>query len=124
MKSILYAIFFLLLPNYIYADSAIFFDSLPDAVALSENINKPVLVIFGHQNCLACSTMKIDLDQNPTLLDNLIICYIDMEVNKELAQEYRVRAIPDYFILQNNIEIKRRVGYKNIRSFKKWINDK
>ena len=51
----------------------------------------------------------------------MIIAYIDIDNHKDVDKEYRVRSIPDYFIMQHNIELKRRVGYNNYTEFRTWL---
>lgn len=105
-----------------YADQAIYVDTLEDAIAMSEDTNKDVLLIFGAEWCGACGKLKTDLLNNPQMSDNLIICYVNIDKNQNLATEYRVRTIPHYILIRNKIEIKKEKGYINPERFIRWRN--
>jgi hypothetical protein len=66
--------------------------------------------------------MKKDIDQNIKDFDTYIICYVNTEKRSDLTKEYQVKTIPDYFVLKNNIESKRKVGYSNYHNFTDWLN--
>lgn len=102
----------------------IYVSNMLDAIALSDDIGVDVLVIFTAGWCGACQVMKTDIvNDGSNTLANHIICYVDYDDNTSLVKEYRVKKIPDYFILRKRKEIKRRVGYKNFTDFKKWIEN-
>ncbi len=102
-------------------NQVIIVDHFLDAIALSEETEKPILVIFTGDNCKFCDIMKNDLSKHSKILDGYVLCYIDYS-NTELVNEYKVKLIPDYFVLDDKIEIKRKVGYKNIEDFKIWLS--
>lgn len=116
-------LFILFYNNNILCEDAIFTNNLLDSIALSESSNKEVLVIFTASWCKYCSIMKKDLENNKDILDNKIICYINFDENQDLVRTYNVKTIPDYFILKNKIETKRKVGYTNKVAFIKWIKN-
>lgn len=102
---------------------AIYVHDLLDAIALSETIDKDIIVIFTAEWCYHCVRMKNDIIQNPEMIEDKIICYIDKDNAKDLVKEYKVKTIPDYFILRDKIELGRTVGYQNKDQFKKWITN-
>jgi len=101
----------------------VFTDNLLDAIALSESSEKDILVVFSAEWCKFCKILEKDIVQNPAAFDNLVICYVDIDNNKDLAKIYNVGKIPDYFILHNKIETKRRVGYKNKQDLVEWLHN-
>jgi thioredoxin-related protein len=103
------------------AEDAVYSTNLLDSIALSESSDKDILVIFTASWCKYCSIMKKDLEEDQGLLDNKIVCYVDFDSNPDLVKTYRVKTIPDYFILKNKIEIKRKVGYTGKNNFVKWF---
>lgn len=103
------------------AEPSVYTTSLLDAIAESESSKKEVLVVFTAPWCKYCAVLKNDLDNNSGLLENKVVCYVDYDQNPDLVKEYKVRIIPDCFILKNRIEIKRKVGYINLRDFEKWL---
>jgi thioredoxin-like negative regulator of GroEL len=53
----------------------------------------------------------------------MIVAYIDIDKHPDVAKEYMVRTIPDYFIMKDRIEIKRQVGYNGYKKFIRWFNE-
>jgi len=47
----------------------------------------------------------------------------DIEENEDLAVNYGVRGVPTLVMLDENIEIKRSVGYKTTKELEEWLND-
>ena len=98
--------------------------NLIDAVALAENTDSDILVIFTADWCGACQKMKKDIETDESgTLSKHIVCYIDYDNNKQLVREYNVKKIPHYFILRKRKEIKKQTGYKNFPHFRKWVKD-
>lgn len=120
MYKIIVVFLMIITQPFAFADDPIFVYDLLDAIAISEQSKKPILVIFTAQWCKNCIIMKDDILQHKVGND-MIIAYIDIDNHKDVAKEYRVRSIPDYFIMQNNIELKRRVGYNNYTEFRTWL---
>jgi thioredoxin 1 len=125
MIKILYSLIFFIitLSNTGLCDSFYIYDSLEDAVIISQNTKQPILVVFTADWCKFCNVMKKDIEDNITDFDDYIICYVNSEKRSDLAKEYRVKTIPDYFVLKNNIEIKRKVGYSNYMNLTQWLNN-
>lgn len=96
--------------------------NLSDAVALSEDTQMPLLLVFGADWCQHCNNLKRDLNSPEFAgsLDNYIICYINIDKNPDLKKEYRVRTLPDSRIIRNKIEQSIIVGYER-NKYKKWI---
>jgi thioredoxin-related protein len=102
--------------------SPVYVSNLLDAVALAENNNSDILVIFTADWCVACQKMKKDIETDISeTLSKHIVCYIEYDHNKDLVREYNVKKIPHYFILRKRIEIKKQTGYKNFMNFRKWL---
>lgn len=124
MKLALFSTFALLLSSVIFAgEPPVFVNDMVDALALSENTNKQILVVFTADWCKQCQIMKRDISDNPDMVDNTIVCYLDLDSNKKLANEYQVKFIPDYCILRKRIQIRRQRGYTTREKFIKWFQD-
>jgi thioredoxin-like negative regulator of GroEL len=121
IKSIL-MIAVLLFPNISFASEQTFVNSLEDAVILSENTSMPVLLIFGADWCKNCVSLKQDITKQDiaTVIDGFIICYINIDENKELTKTYQVKNIPNSRIISGGIETNPLVGY-NKQNYKKWL---
>lgn len=113
----------MLIPLTVKAEPVRIVDNIEDAYFLSKDLNKDALIIFTADWCVNCVKMKKDIDNNIDILDNKIVCYVNINTNEYYKHEYKVKNIPDYFLLRDGIELNRKVGYKNITNFKKWIND-
>lgn len=121
---ILYLII-ILFSNHAFCKPPIYInDNLPEALKLSETIKTDVILIFSADWCINCSKMKQDMQKHQAVFDDMIVCIIDIDKNKRLIKEYRVKNIPDCRIIRNNIQIKKRVGYDNIDNFKIWLNER
>jgi thioredoxin-related protein len=120
-KILLFSILVLQSICYGTNDDYVITTNLVDAIALSEQSNQKILVIFTANWCEYCNEMKNDL-QNCQELQGMIVCFVNIDKYPELKQEYRVRSIPDYFILKNKMEIKRQKGYRDKKEFIRWLN--
>lgn len=121
MLKVLTAIFLgLVISSQVLAEGFIL-DSLPEAQKLAEKTKQPVLVIFGADYCVYCEKLKKDI-----LLGNVpeskpyIICYIDIEKEKELKKNYGVSTIPDSRVIVKNAQRSKKVGYLN-KPYREWL---
>lgn len=121
LRNILVMIFFILAQSVCYASNVKFVDNIQDGLALSESSKIDMLVVFTAPWCTHCHRLEKDI-KNKGLDHPLIVCYINYDDHPDLVKEYQVRKIPDYFILRQNIEITRKVGYSNYLEFSQWIN--
>ena len=96
---------------------------LEDAYAEAQNTKQKIVAIFGADWCGFCKQLDKDILDNPTVLDNYIYVYINIDERSDLKKEYNVKNIPDIMILHNGIEKKRKVGYKGLDKLKKWLDE-
>ena len=96
---------------------------LEDAYAEAQNTKQKIVAIFGADWCGFCKQLDKDILDNPTVLDNYIYVYINIDERSDLKKEYDVKNIPDIMILHNGIEKKRKVGYKGLDKLKKWLDE-
>lgn len=99
-------------------------NSIEDAMALSESSKKPVLLIFGSNDCVFCEKLKQDIIRGELTkyIDEYIVCYLDIDKAKKEKQEYKVSLIPDSRILRNKIEKTKIIGYKKSR-YIEWLEN-
>jgi|LakMenEpi03Aug12_release.lakeMendotaPanAssembly.Ray.scaffolds.fasta_scaffold402975_2 thioredoxin-related protein len=121
---LLFLVFCFILANPIsYAqDNPVIVYDLLDAIAMSEESNKQILAIFTADWCKYCDIMRQDMVDN-RIGKGMIVAYIDIDKHPDVAKEYMVRTIPDYFIMKDRIEIKRQVGYNGYKKFIRWFNE-
>lgn len=120
---ILFLIFCILSSSIALCEDTIYLDSLIDAVALSESSKKDILIVFTADWCKYCNKFKKEMRDDSSLKDK-IVCYVDYDSNNDIIKEYRVSTIPDFILLRNKVEVKRKVGYNNKQEFIKWIQKK
>ncbi len=106
------------------AEPPIYTDSLLGAIAESQESKKEILVIFTSTRCKYCNLLKTDLENNPEILENIIVCCINYDQNQDLVKEYGVKSIPDCLLIKNMIEVRRKVGYNNLKDFEIWLKKK
>ena len=124
MKSIFLTLCVCLISAVLIAgEPPVFVHDMLDALALSESSNKQILVVFTADWCKQCQIMKKDISDSPDMVEDTIVCYLDLDTNKELAKEYQVKFIPDYCILRKRIQIRRTRGYTTREKFIKWFQD-
>lgn len=100
----------------------IFITNPDDAFAISQEIKVDVFLIFTADWCPSCQIMKNDIHNNLDQFQNTIICYIDYDEYKDMAKQYQVKTLPDYRLYRNNVEIKKKIGYKSKIELFKWFN--
>lgn len=97
-------------------------ESLDEAMKLSQETKKPLLVVFGADYCVWCEKLKSDLKKG--LLpetDDYIVCYIDLEKHPKYIKEYKIGNIPDSRIIKAETEAKL-IGY-NRTEYRKWLKN-
>jgi len=96
---------------------AIVVSSVEDAERLKEQLGIDAVIIFVADWCGFCKVLKSDLYTDPSITNNKIICYIDYDTNKKLAEKMKVKTIPHSIILGQS---KTFIGYQK-EKYKKWI---
>jgi thioredoxin-related protein len=98
--------------------------SYEDSLKLAKEQNKKVFVLFTADYCSWCEKQKEVLQEGEVLikLKSYVICFVDTQKRKDLAEKFNVKTIPNYFILDQNGEVlKKHVGYKNAKDFSDWL---
>ena len=123
MSKILNAFIFLLLSSQaIYAAPPVFVKTAQEAFILSEEIKVDVYLVFTANWCPSCNVMKNDIHNNLEQFQNVIICYVDYDLNKEMVKQYDVKVLPDSRIYRNKVEIKQKTGYSSLLDLVDWFN--
>ncbi len=124
IKTITLLLAIMLVPQIVLANSQpVYVNNLLDALAEAESSNKDILLVFTAGWCPVCQIMKKEILENPSVVEDKIVCYIEYDLNRDLVNEYQVKIIPDYLIMRDRIEIKRKTKYSNLQNFKKWIEN-
>lgn len=98
--------------------------SYEDSLKLAKDQNKKVFVLFSADYCSWCDKQK-EVLQNGEVLVNLksyVVCFVDTQERKDLAEKFKVKTIPHYIILDQKGEVlKKHVGHKNATDFSDWL---
>ncbi len=87
-------------------------------VSAYENLSNKTLLIFSADWCKYCQVAKNDINNDPELSEtvkNYEIVILDYDVDKDAVRGYNIKTIPAFIVLENNKEIKRKIGYKGGR---------
>jgi thioredoxin-related protein len=122
MKFVICLFIFVFMLNISYSQNFIL-NSLEESVAISEQIDKPVLLILGNESCSFCKKIQKDIFEDKELIqsiDKFIICYIDIDKNPKYKTEYNITIIPHSIILHNNKIISQLKGYEK-QKYLRWL---
>ncbi|NBP03104.1 MAG: thioredoxin [Proteobacteria bacterium] len=74
---------------------------------------------FSASWCGPCKMLTRTL-QN--IITEIEIEEVDVDQNRELAQQYRIRGVPTLVMLEDDVEIKRNTGVLSKEQLDEWIN--
>lgn len=85
---------------------------------------KPDLLIFSATWCGPCQQLKKTIEANPQLVDAYEVYLIDVDEEKEMAQQYGVKSLPTLIILQPNGKLRRKSGFSGVADLRRWLDAK
>ena len=89
---------------------------------IGELKDKLVLVDFFAQWCGPCKMLGPVLEELDA--ENIVdIIKIDVDIEKELAQKYRVMTIPTLILFKNGKVVKQAVGFQSLSKLKEFIKE-
>lgn len=100
-------------------DIPVLYDDYKTALKLSDTHKKRLLLIFHTDWCPYCKDLKKDI----SILYNkqiYIVCFINTEINKDIARQYKIKNLPTSIIIYNNKELSIFKGY-NKTSYIDWL---
>jgi thioredoxin-related protein len=103
-------------------------DIYENAKKTAKKENKSIILVFGATWCVWCQKFEHDTLTSSRSISaveshNAIIVKINVDKNQSTAGKYGVKSIPCTIIVdKNENEIKRKVGYMNIRDFISWLD--
>lgn len=103
-------------------------ENYEDAIDLSNDTDNNVFIYFGADWCKYCIMMKDNTFENKEvkeyLLKNFIVLHVDVDVDKNIKEKYKVKELPLLVVIDKNEKIIKRIsGYKSPDKFLKWIKD-
>jgi thioredoxin-related protein len=97
-------------------------ENLHAAFKVSEETQKPILLIFSADWCKYCQFLKDNLPELQDV-DNFVVCIIDSDKEKTLYRQMNIRNLPTSIILDSNNfnEQNRKVGYIR-QDYENWLS--
>ena len=84
--------------------------------------DKPVLLDFYADWCGPCQVLLPTVEKlSNKYKDDVVVAKVNVDANRELAQQYNVRSIPTIAILQNGEVIDRLVGLQTENQLRQKI---
>ncbi len=101
--------------------------SYPDGMARGKFEKKKVFLHFYAEWCSACKTMAGTTFKDPAVIaslnKNFISIRVDVDLNKQTSALYRVKALPDTWLIAENTDIiGHQPGYISPENLKKIFN--
>jgi len=103
-------------------------DVYENAKKIAKKENKSMILVFGANWCVWCQKFEHDTLTSSRSISaveshDTIIVKINVDKNQSTAGKYGVKSIPCTIIVdKNENEIKRKVGYMNVRDFISWLD--
>lgn len=102
--------------------------SYDEAVKIAKKDKKKIFLYFGASWCVPCQAMKKMFKEKEVKekLDKFVVLIVDVDVDENLTlkKKYKVKSIPDYRILNSDLEVEKKfVGGQTRYKFPKWLDD-
>ena len=100
-----------------------------EAVTAAKAANKNLFLYFHTNHCVWCKKLERETLSDATVkqaLSNFVSYTVNTETEGEVAQKYRVLAVPTYLTVDPKTEnvISRASGFRRTGSFIDWLNKK
>ena len=99
----------------------IFYDEYDKAKKIAIEYNLKLVLVFGANWCPYCKDLKKDVD-NIKEFKSYIVCFINIDNNKNLVQQYKIKSLPTSVIIYKGIEEAKKTGYKN-KDYCEWLQE-
>ena len=124
------ALSFLFTNNISYSDNVVKVSinspSYQESIKIAKEEQKKIFLLFYGEYCGPCNSIKEELMKPEVLqvLDNYVVCYVDLLKEKELRQMYKIKSVPTFFIIDHNEKIiKKENGYKDSKYLINWLTE-
>lgn len=82
------------------------------------------LLIFTLPGCRPCAYLKKMLEENPAVVQDFKVSYVDVTAHPETAKLFHVNSMPTIVRLDaDDREVARTVGYDGKRDFEEWLKN-
>lgn len=80
-----------------------------------------ILVKIGSKNCQPCKVMDKMISENELPVDEIQM--LDVDENKEWAQENNIRSVPTLILYRDGTEVKRKTGIMDLKQLQDWLEN-
>lgn len=87
------------------------------------NSEKPVLVDFWATWCSPCRMLTPTIEELAVEQDKVKVCKINIDEERELAEQFRVMSIPTLVLLKGGQEVERMVGLRQKSVIEEMIKE-
>ena len=84
--------------------------------------NNQVLLFFGTEWCIPCKKMAPLIEEIKKEQLNIQVVSVNVDVNKELMQKYKIKTVPGFIIFKNSREIFRHNGLISKQALLEYFN--
>lgn len=87
-------------------------------VSAYDSVSNKTLLIFSADWCKYCQIAKNDINTDAQLSETVKeyeVVILDYDLDKDAVNGYNIKTIPTFIILENNKELRRKIGYKGGR---------
>lgn len=81
-----------------------------------------VLVVFSSPDCGYCQKFKADHAADPSLVGERGVVVVNVNVDRRLAKQHRVRVLPTFVVMDGEREVRRQAGYRGPAALKEWLD--
>jgi thiol-disulfide isomerase/thioredoxin len=110
------------------------FDSVEDGLVASEELDRPVVVLFTASWCGPCKELTSALTERfeaellkpsaNSLFRSWVIVKVDVDERKDLADRFEIRGVPAMRVLDLNEKVlAKSEGYDSYASFAEWLDN-
>ena len=82
---------------------------------IKKNVEKYILLYFTASWCGPCKKMKPIIEGKFTKINNMLIYKIDIDDNDVLVKQYKIKSVPTFIMIKDNIETMRYNGSDSIK---------
>jgi len=98
-----------------------------EALKVSGETGKPILVFYTAEWCGFCKKMKSETfskEKVSEISKNYIFVYVDIDHDRGGVGKFGITSLPSFVVTNSKEEkVKMHTGYMNTESFTKWLND-
>ena len=93
-----------------------------EVAVLIQNGSLPILLDFFSETCMPCHMMRPVIESLARRrAGDLMVVKVDTDRRRELAEAFRIRAVPTFVVMKKGVELGRTSGAMNETDFSLWV---